>query len=79
MKDKIEQKNYNIFSNKPFLPCCGSGRFFTEFGSDFWKRPYPDKDYDLNKFSAKYFLEIILAEICSKKYIHEKKLSSWDS
>jgi hypothetical protein len=49
--------------------CCGSGRFLT--GSDFRKRPDPDPD--LNKFSNNFLLQIFLAEICSKKCIHEPK------
>jgi hypothetical protein len=31
----------------------------------------PNPDPDPNKFSAKFLLEICLAKICSKKYIHE--------
>jgi hypothetical protein len=45
--------------------------------SDFWKRPEtvpePDPDPDLNKFSVNFFLEILLAEICPKKFIYEPK------
>jgi hypothetical protein len=46
-------------------------------GSDFSKRPFPDQvldpEPDLNKFSAKFLLEIF-AEICSKRYFHDKKV-----
>jgi hypothetical protein len=60
--------------------CCGSGRFLTGSGSDFWQRPDPDPDSapdpdpdpDPNKFSTNCFQKIFLMKICSKKY-----LSSW--
>jgi hypothetical protein len=37
---------------------------------DIWPDPDP---FDLQKFSAKLLLKIFLAEIFSKKYIHEPK------
>jgi hypothetical protein len=46
-------------------------RTFAGSGSDFWKGPDPDPD--LNKFSEKFLLEMFLAEICSKKFIHDPK------
>jgi hypothetical protein len=51
--------------------CCGSKRFLTGSGSDIRKRPDPDPHF--NKFSVKFLLETFLAEICSKKYIHDPK------
>jgi hypothetical protein len=52
--------------------CCGSVRFLTRSGHDFRKSPDPDSD--LNKFSAKFLLEICLAEICPKKYSHDQNI-----
>jgi hypothetical protein len=49
-----------------FIQFCGSRRFLTGSGSDFWERPDPD----LNVFSAKFLMEMFLAEISSKMYIH---------
>jgi hypothetical protein len=46
-----------------------------DFLHDFWKRPVPVRDPDLDKFLVEdLFLDIFMAEICSKKYIHEPKI-----
>jgi hypothetical protein len=65
-------RNPNILCSSQ---CCGFGRFLIGSGSDFRKRPHPDPDPDpdLNKFSDNFILDIFLAEICSKKCIHEPK------
>jgi hypothetical protein len=61
----------------PPKQCYGSRGFLTRSGSrsEFRKRPDLNTipDPDLYKLSAKFLLEIFLAEKCSKKYIHEPK------
>jgi hypothetical protein len=61
----------------PPKQCYGSRGFLIRSGSrsDFRKRPDLNTipDPDLYKLSAKFLLEIFLAEKCSKKYIHEPK------
>jgi hypothetical protein len=46
----------NVLSKCPVYQCCGSGRFLTGSGSDFWKRPDPHLTKFLAKFLQNYFV-----------------------
>jgi hypothetical protein len=58
---KMREKSMPVWLNSFYTVCTAAVLlirtiFFTNSGSDFWKRPDPDPQ--LNKFSAKFLLEI---------------------